>query len=113
MELRRDQNPLRESALDRRAEEVRRFNRFYTQKIGVLNDRRVWSSFSLTEVRVLYELAHRQRPTAAEIARDLALDQGYLSRILDALARKRLLARSRSASDGRKSHLALTARGSK
>jgi len=96
---------------DCRVAAVRRFNRFYTQKIGVLVDGMLNSPFSLTEARVLYELAHRERPTAAEIARDLGLDPGYLSRILRNFARRRLIRKEPSAADGRQSLLALTDAG--
>lgn len=90
---------------------VRRFNRFYTRQIGVLQEGVLHSPFSLTDARVLYEIAHRDRPTATDLAKALELDGGYLSRILQRFARRRLITRTSSKTDGRQTHLALTAHG--
>ena len=90
---------------------VRAFNRFYTRRIGALNEGLLRSPFSLTEMRVLYELAHREKTTAGELAEDLALDAGYLSRILQSFASQALLERAPSAEDGRRRDLSLTEKG--
>src|ERR1700691_4784880 len=82
---------------------MRRFNRFYTRQIGLLDEGLLNSPFSLTEVRTLYELAHRDQLTAAELCGDLGLDAGYLSRILRKFEKKRLIAKKTSPKDGRQS----------
>src|SRR5215470_13852879 len=96
---------------DERITAVRRFTRFYTRHIGALREGLHASPFSLTQARVLYELANRPAPTAADIARDLGLDAGYLSRILRGFAQRGLLVRARSQDDARQSHLSLTPAG--
>jgi DNA-binding MarR family transcriptional regulator/GNAT superfamily N-acetyltransferase len=90
---------------------VRRFNRFYTRQIGLLGKGYLDSPFTLAEVRVLYELAHRETPTAAEIAKALGLDAGYLSRMLLGFRERGYLARKTSDKDARQSHLSLTKKG--
>ena len=89
---------------------VRRFNRFFTRRIGVL-DPYLGSDLSLTDVRVLYELAHREAPVASELARELGLDGGYMSRILRRFEQAGWISRSTSAQDARQSVLTLMAAG--
>ncbi len=91
---------------------MRRFNRFYTRQIGLLDETLLKSDFHLTEARVLYELAHQQQPRTPTQLRDaLLLDLGYLSRILKAFETRGLVVRSSSAGDGRLTRLALTDAG--
>jgi len=104
---------MRETGIDRRVEAIRRFNRFYTQRIGVLREGLLQTPFSLTEVRVMYELAHREEPTATELSKELGLDAGYLSRILRDLSKRELIKKRPSKSDGRQTHLHLTRKGEK
>ena len=98
--------------LHERVAAVRRFNRFYTQRIGLLQEGVYKSEFSLTQARVLYEIIRRDQPiTAAEIAKDLALDAGYLSRILRGFEVRGYIVRQTSDRDGRQSLLSVTPRG--
>ena len=90
---------------------IRRFNRFYTRKIGVLEQQLLQSPFSLTEARVLFELAHRDGALAKEIGTELGLDAGYLSRIVQAFTEQGLITRKPVPSDRRQFELALTAKG--
>ena len=97
--------------LEQRVGAVRRFNRSYTRRIGVLQDGFLRSPYSLAEARVLYELAHRQKPTATEVAAELGLDHGYLSRILRGFCERGLAVKTASPNDRRQGLLALTAKG--
>ncbi|MEO8201903.1 MAG: helix-turn-helix domain-containing GNAT family N-acetyltransferase [Gemmatimonadota bacterium] len=90
---------------------IRRFNRFYTRRIGALGQNHLGSPFSLTEVRVLYELAHREHPTARDLGRDLGLDPGYLSRILQGFRKRGLTQGMVSSTDRRQQHQSLTPAG--
>ena len=90
---------------------VRQFNRFYTKQIGVLREGHLESPFSLAEVRVLYELAHLDGPTASDLVRELALDSGYVSRILRGFEARGLIEKTRSTADARRTHLRLSSSG--
>lgn len=90
---------------------IRRFNRFYTRKIGVLEHHLLESPFTLTEARVLFELAHRDGALAKEIGVELGLDPGYLSRIVQAFTDQGLITRKPVPADRRQFELALTAKG--
>jgi DNA-binding MarR family transcriptional regulator len=90
---------------------MRRFSRFYTRLIGVLEEGYLHSPFSVTEVRVLYELAHRDRTVASDLVRDLGLDAGYVSRLLRHFEHQGLVRRTPSADDARRALLVLTPKG--
>jgi len=90
---------------------VRRFNRFYTRQIGILGERVLQSPFSLAEMRVLYEIANRENVSAVDLAEELRLDAGYLSRILRRFQKGGLVRRETSAEDGRRNLLSLTEKG--
>jgi DNA-binding MarR family transcriptional regulator/GNAT superfamily N-acetyltransferase len=90
---------------------VRRFNRFYTRQIGVLQEKPYQGAFSLTELRVLYELSNASNLTATDLTRLLGLDAGYTSRILRRFEQRGLIRRTVSETDARQSHVELTAKG--
>src|ERR1700745_2347268 len=96
---------------DGRIAAVRAFNRFYTRKLGVLDQHLARSPYSLSEARVLYELAHRDELAAKEIGIELGLDPGYLSRIVQSFEESGLITRKPLATDRRQFRLRLTARG--
>ncbi len=90
---------------------IRHFNRFYTRIIGLISGHYLDSPYSLTEARVLYELANQTEPTATAINNELHLDAGYLSRILNGFARSGLITKTTSRNDARASILTLTEKG--
>ena len=94
-----------------RTEAVRRFNRFYTRRIGVLHEGLLGSPFSLVEARIIYEMAQHGQTTATRLCRELGLDGGYLSRILRRFEKAGLIDKRRSETDGRQSLLRLTDTG--
>jgi DNA-binding MarR family transcriptional regulator/GNAT superfamily N-acetyltransferase len=96
---------------DRRISAVRAFSRFYTRKLGVFDQHFMKSPFSLSEGRVLYELAHRDDLAAKQIGSELGLDPGYLSRLIQNFDEKGLITRTPLASDRRQYQLSLTAKG--
>ena len=103
--------PMSDEDFDRRVGVVRHFNRFWTRQIGVLGEGYLESPFSLTEVRVLYELARREQTTASELGEELGLDAGYLSRLLRGFEKHGLIHKRPSEADGRRRLLWLSARG--
>ncbi|MBV8481424.1 MAG: MarR family transcriptional regulator [Verrucomicrobia bacterium] len=101
------------SGADTRIAAFRRFNRFYTQKIGVLDRSYLQSEFSVGEARVLYELAHSEQTTASEISANLGLDMGYLSRILAKLEEQQVIRRAPAEQDARQRIIQVTSKGKK
>jgi DNA-binding MarR family transcriptional regulator/ribosomal protein S18 acetylase RimI-like enzyme len=100
-------------ASDDPVQTVRRFNRFYTRQIGVLQEHLLQSPFSLSEVRVLYELAHRENATAKDLCADLGLDRGYVSRMLQSFEQQGWIKTKPSPDDRRSQFLTLTSKGHK
>jgi len=92
---------------------IRRFNRFYTRQIGVLQEHLLQSQFSLTEVRVLYEIAHRKNITAKDLCSELGLDRGYVSRMLQTFEKHGWIKITPSLDDRRRQFLSLTLKGHK
>jgi DNA-binding MarR family transcriptional regulator/N-acetylglutamate synthase-like GNAT family acetyltransferase len=90
---------------------VRRFNRFFTRRIGVLREGLLHTPYSLTEARILFEISHRAEVAATDLSRELGLDPGYLSRILARLEQKGLIDKVRSETDARRRLLSLTLQG--
>ena len=99
------------AVLPPRVEAVRRFNRFYTRQIGVWREKLLPSPFSLAEARVIDELAYHEKTTATELAGELGLDGGYISRILNGLRKRGLIVKEPSPIDGRQAILGLTKQG--
>jgi len=100
-----------DTTLPHRVVAVRRFNRFYTKQIGLLQEHLLHSPFSLAAARVLYELAHHAETTATALGTELGLDAGYLSRILRGFQDRGLIVKQSSKADGRRTLLRLSTRG--
>jgi DNA-binding MarR family transcriptional regulator/GNAT superfamily N-acetyltransferase len=98
-------------SLEERIDAVRRFNRFYTRQTGLLREGLLHSPWSLTEARILFELAHSDNLTASTLCRELGLDPGYLSRILARFEQHGLLERVRAEHDARQRLLHLSEEG--
>lgn len=105
--------PIPDSVFEQRVAAVRRFTRFYTRRIGLLEEGLLQSPFSLTQARVLYELAQQRETTATALVAALDIDHGYLSRILRVFEERDLIVRRRSREDGRQMVVALTTKGHK
>lgn len=99
--------------IEGRIERIRTFNRMYMQRIGVLAEKIFGSTFSLAEVRVLNELCFRKNTTASILCRELRMDGGYISRILQGFEKEGLITKERSKRDGRQRTIQLTRKGRK
>jgi DNA-binding MarR family transcriptional regulator/predicted N-acetyltransferase YhbS len=97
--------------LERQIAAIRGFSRFYTRKLGIIEPKLLDSPWTLQEARIIYEIAERQSCTATDLVRALGLDAGFVSRTLQALQRRQVVARKPSRTDRRTTELALTARG--
>jgi DNA-binding MarR family transcriptional regulator/GNAT superfamily N-acetyltransferase len=102
---------MQEDELETRIDAVRHFNRFFTRRIGVLREGLLHTPHSLTEARILFEIANRDEPTASDLSRELGLDPGYLSRMLACLEQQGLIDKVRSEADARRRLLSLTPAG--
>jgi len=101
----------RPAARPARIAAVRHFNRFYTRQLGLLEEHHLASPFSLTQVRMLYELAHRDAPAASDLCQVLGLDAGYVSRTLKEFAQGGLIVRRPAPADARRSVVTLSRKG--
>jgi DNA-binding MarR family transcriptional regulator len=99
------------SELESQVAAVRGFSRFYTRKLGIIEPKLLDSPWTLQEARIIYEIAARQTCTATDLVRALGLDAGYLSRTLQSLQRRQIVARKPSKADRRVTEIALTAKG--
>jgi DNA-binding MarR family transcriptional regulator/GNAT superfamily N-acetyltransferase len=97
--------------LERQVAAVRGFSRFYTRKLGIIEPKLLESPWTLQEARIIYEIAGRQSCSATDLVRALGLDPGFVSRTLQVLQRRQIVARKPSKTDRRVTELALTARG--
>jgi DNA-binding MarR family transcriptional regulator/N-acetylglutamate synthase-like GNAT family acetyltransferase len=102
---------MRTNDFDEQVASIRSFNRFFTRNIGVLREGLLHTPYSLTEARILYEIAHQEALTAAALGRELGVDAGYLSRILTRLEQQGVVEKERSETDARQRPLSLTEKG--
>jgi len=102
---------LSNTTLEERINAIRHFNRFITRQVGALREGLLHSPYSLTEARILFEIANNDDITAADLTKELGLDAGYLSRILNRLEERGLVYKERSLKDGRQRMLKLTSDG--